>query len=66
MLFAGTDTTSTVLTTILSLLAKREDLQDKLRDELVEARRYYGEEIPYDELSALPLRDAIIRETLRV
>ena len=66
MLFAGTDTTSTVLTTILSLLAKREDLQDKLRDELVEARRYYGEEIPYDELSALPLLDAIIRETLRV
>ena len=66
MLFAGTDTTSTVLTTILSLLAKREDLQDKLRDELVEARRYYGEEVPYDELSALPLLDAIIRETLRV
>ena len=66
MLFAGTDTTSTVLTTILSLLAKREDLQDKLRDELIEARRYYGEEVPYDELSALPLLDAIIRETLRV
>ena len=55
-----------MLTTILSLLAKREDLQDKLRDELVEARRYYGEEVPYDELSALPLLDAIIRETLRV
>ena len=41
-------------------------MQDKLRQEILEAQERYGEAIPYDELSALPYMDAICRETLRV
>lgn len=48
------------------MLARRQDVQDSLREELLEARQNHGEEIPYDELSALPLLDAVIRETLRL
>ena len=66
MIFAGTDTTASTLTTILQLLAQHQDVQDRLHNELQEARRHYGEEIPYDQLMALPLLDAVCRETLRM
>ncbi|KAK7680834.1 hypothetical protein QCA50_016144 [Cerrena zonata] len=66
LLFAATDTTTTALTTIIQMLAKHQDIQTKLREELLEVHQNYGEELPYDELSALPLLDAVVRETLRV
>ncbi|KAG6907127.1 hypothetical protein DXG01_010431 [Tephrocybe rancida] len=40
--------------------------QDRLRAEIVEARKAHGGDIPYDDLVALPLMDAICRETLRL
>ena len=51
---------------VLHLLAERPDVQDKLRNELVQARETYGEEIPFDDLLALPYLDAVCRETLRL
>ena len=58
------DTTSSALARILSLLAQHQDVQDKLRKEIVEARD--GKDIPYDKLMGLPLLDAVCRETLRL
>ena len=66
LLFAATDTTTTSLTTAIQMLAKHQDVQTRLREELLGARSSYGDEIPYDELSALPFLDAVVRETLRV
>lgn len=65
--FAATDTTSTSLMHILHLLAQNPDIQQKVREEIVEARSSLGGEyIPHDELMALPYLDAICRETLRL
>ena len=63
---AGVDTTSNALSRVLHLLCMHKDVQAKLRAELREAQEQYGNEIPYDELCALPYLDAICRETLRL
>lgn len=62
--FAGTDTTSNALARILDILADRQDVQDKLRAEIIEARN--GQDIGYDQLIELPYLDAICRETIRL
>lgn len=62
--FAGTDTTSNALAKILDILADKQDIQDKLRAEIVEARN--GQDIGYDQLVELPYLDAVCRETLRL
>ena len=58
------DTTSNALARILQTLAQRPDAQQKLRDELRQTNE--TDDIPYDELIALPYPDAICRETLRL
>ena len=63
---AGMDTTSNAMSRVLHLLALHPDVQDKLRAELVNARETYGEDVPFDDLMALPYLDAICRETLRL
>jgi len=65
MLTAGMDTTSTTLSRILWLLADRQDVQDKLREEFALAHET-GKELDYDYLQNLPFLEAIIRETLRL
>ena len=65
MTFAAMDTTSNVLSQILHLLAQHQDVQTRLRSEILEAR-HGGQEFSYDQLCALPLLDAICRETLRL
>ena len=62
--FAAMETTSGTLARILQLLAMHKDTQQKLREELLEARASEG--IPYDDLDNLPLLDSICRETLRL
>lgn len=62
--FAGTDTTSNALAKILEILADRQDVQEKLRAEIMEARN--GQDIGYDQLTELPYLDAICRETIRL
>ncbi|CAA7267036.1 unnamed protein product [Cyclocybe aegerita] len=65
--FAATDTTSGALTRTLHILALHKDAQDRLRQELREARKEHGgQDLPYDTLVSLPYLDAICRETLRL
>ena len=60
------DTTSNALARTLDLLSTHQDVQDKLRAEILEAIREHGPEIPYDVLVELPYMDAVCRETLRL
>lgn len=66
MLFAGTDTTSNVFVRTLQFLAENQQVQDKLRQELTEARELAGEDIPHDQLFELPFLDAVCKESLRL
>jgi cytochrome P450 len=64
LIFTAMDTTSGALARILSLLSIHQDVQDKLRQEITEARK--SGDLSYDELVALPYLEAVCRETLRV
>ncbi|KAI0079855.1 cytochrome P450 [Panus rudis PR-1116 ss-1] len=68
LVLAATDTTTNSLTQIMQLLAKHQDVQDKLRSEIVDAIRQNGgdRDLPHDVLVNLPYMDAICRETLRL
>ncbi|KAF8955779.1 cytochrome P450 [Flammula alnicola] len=66
LIFAAMDTTSSALTRLLYLLAMHQDVQDKLRKEIKEAKEAEGGDLPYDKLVSLPYLDAICRETLRL
>ncbi|KAH6905471.1 cytochrome P450 [Coprinopsis sp. MPI-PUGE-AT-0042] len=63
--FAGMDTTSSALCRFLWLLAKHQDVQDRLRKEIRDAKEEFGQP-NYDQLVALPYLDAVCRETLRL
>ncbi|TFK20710.1 cytochrome P450 [Coprinopsis marcescibilis] len=63
--FGGLDTTSSALSRVIHLLTQHESVQDRLREEILEARNTYGE-LDYDQLCELPYLDAVCRETLRV
>ncbi|KAF8072005.1 cytochrome P450 [Lyophyllum atratum] len=65
LIFAAMDTTSNALSRILYLLATHPGTQERLRTEVLDAREKHGD-VPHDELIALPLLDAICRETLRL
>ncbi|KAJ3860683.1 cytochrome P450 [Lentinula novae-zelandiae] len=55
------------LSRLLSLLSKHPDIQEKLRQEVTEARRNNnGEDLSYNELNSLPYLDAVCRESLRL
>jgi hypothetical protein len=61
------DTSSSALSRIICLLGEHQGVQDKLRQEILEAKRSNnGEELDYDQLVALPFLDAVCRETLRL
>ncbi|KAF8522334.1 cytochrome P450 [Gautieria morchelliformis] len=77
--FAGLETTAIAVTRLLHLLAKRPEVQARLRTEIRNAKQSHlsptkhldrdawkAVELSYDELMALPYLDAIVRETLRV
>ncbi|KAH7878863.1 cytochrome P450 [Lentinula edodes] len=67
LLFAATDTTSSALSRLVSLLSKHPDIQEKLRQEVTEARRNNnGEDLSYHEVNSLPYLDAVCRESLRL
>ena len=64
---AGQDTTSHAVSRLLHLLATHPEVQSRLREEIVYARKECnGQEFDYDTLMGLPYLDAICRETLRV
>ena len=47
------------------MLSLHPDVQDELRSELVEAQ-VASEDFSYDALMALPLLDAVVRESFRL
>ena len=63
--FAAMDTTSNALARIIHLLSTHQDVQSKLRQEIVDARSRHGN-LEYDQLITLPYLDAVCRETLRM
>ncbi|EIM90577.1 cytochrome P450 [Stereum hirsutum FP-91666 SS1] len=65
LVFAAMDTTSNALSRTFSLLAKNPEVQEKLRQELVNARKEAGGDLEYDALHELPYLEAVCRETLR-
>ena len=65
-ILAGMDTTSNAITVTLEILGRKQDVQDKLRAEIIEAQEQYGEDMPYDQLVGLPYMDAVCRESLRL
>lgn len=61
------DTTSSALSRILSILAIHPEVQDRVRQEILDAlEKNEGRDLSYDELVSLPLLDAVCRETLRL
>jgi cytochrome P450 len=68
IVFAAQDTTSSALVKLLSVLSERQGAQNRLREEIRNARRGKtpDEEWSYDELNELPFLDAVCRETLRL
>ena len=51
---------------MMCTLAQRHDIQEKLRSEILDAQSRFGEDIPHDDLVALPYMDAFVRESLRM
>ncbi|KAJ3823087.1 cytochrome P450 [Lentinula raphanica] len=67
LIFAAMDTTSSAMAHLLHLLAQHCDVQEKLRQELMEAKRQNdGRNFSYEELNSLSYLDAVCRETLRL
>ncbi|KAI0765001.1 cytochrome P450 [Fomes fomentarius] len=68
MILAGMDTTSNSIARILQILAENPDVQERLREEIVQAVEADGTEdtIEFDKLMALPYLEAVCRETLRL
>lgn len=65
LLFAATDTTASILSRILHVLALNPGWQQKLRDEILQVRVAKGD-MEIDELNRLPFLDAVCRECLRL
>lgn len=67
LLLAGHETTSTLLTWTLLMLARNPGVQTKLRQEMQTFIEESGREtLTYEELALLPFLDAVIKETLRM
>ncbi|KAI0661554.1 cytochrome P450 [Cubamyces menziesii] len=64
LILAAMDTTSNALGLILTRLAEHPDIQQKLREELIDADADKG--LDFDALMNLPLLEAVCRETLRI
>ncbi|KAI0329087.1 cytochrome P450 [Cubamyces sp. BRFM 1775] len=64
LILAAMDTTSNALGLILTRLAEHPDIQQKLREELMDADADKG--LEFDALMNLPLLEAVCRETLRI
>ncbi len=63
-ILAGMDTTSNATSRLLHLLAMNPYVQEKLRNEILDAQA--GQEVSYDQVMDLPYLDAVTRETLRL
>ncbi|KAJ4474910.1 cytochrome P450 [Lentinula aciculospora] len=67
LIFAAMDTTSSAMARLLHLLSKHPNVQDKLRQEIIGAKREKdGQDLTFKELINLSYLDAVCRETLRL
>ncbi|KXN81167.1 Cytochrome P450 4F12 [Leucoagaricus sp. SymC.cos] len=67
LIFGALDTTSATLSRILWQLSRREDIQEKIRQEIQELQNERGiDRLSYEDLSNLPWLDALVKETLRL
>lgn len=67
LLVVGHETTSTLLTWTLCMLAEHPEIQKATRQEIRNFVAESGREtMSYDDLTQLPLLDAVVKETLRV
>lgn len=53
-----------MLSRLLHNLAMRQDVQQKLREEVIEARLNYGD-MDWDQLNSLPYMEAVVKEVFR-
>lgn len=61
------DTTSSALARTLHLLSEHQDVQDRLREEVLNAYKSSASgDLDYDTLHELPYLEAVCRETLRL
>ncbi|KAF9459222.1 cytochrome P450 [Collybia nuda] len=66
LLFAATDTSSSAILRTLLVLSEHPDIQERVRQEICAAKLESDGDLLYDKLLALPLLDAVYRETLRL
>lgn len=68
MILAGMDTTANSIVRILQILSERQEVQDRLRAEIMQAveAEGEGETLSFDKLMELPYLDAVCRESFRV
>ncbi|KAL0061332.1 hypothetical protein AAF712_011849 [Marasmius tenuissimus] len=69
IIFGAQDTTASLLSRALYLLATDQVIQDKVRQEIREAINQQGspeQRLEYDAISSLPWLDAVLKETLRL
>ena len=66
--FTGYETTSGAIARLLNIISTQQDLQARLRAEILKARADSGNagDLPHDVLMGLPLLDAVTRESLRL
>lgn len=66
-MFAALDTTTGTLVHTLQELSVRPEIQDRLRQEIIEAQLAKGgEDLDFETLDGLPYLDAIVAEALRL
>ena len=68
MILAGMDTTANTIGRLILLLAEHQDVQDKLREEIIAAveAEGVGDTLDFDKIMELPYLEAVVRETLRM
>jgi cytochrome P450 family 6 len=67
LFFSGFDTTSSALSLAIGYLAKNQDVQEKLFQEINDAIVNNGvDELDYETIQTLPYLDKVIMETLRI
>ncbi|XP_012254020.2 probable cytochrome P450 6a14 [Athalia rosae] len=62
---AGFETSSTTISYALYELAQNQRVQDKLRDEILDALNKHNGELPYETIKELGYLDKVMQETLR-
>ncbi len=66
LIFGAQDTTSSALSRILFLLSRDLDIQERVRHEIKSKATSPDGQLEYEDIIALPVLDAIIKETLRL